>query len=109
LGKHDEFLPLGPVAQREKAFHQPERVDRDLVGFYFRGARRHRDDIHRWHSGVKVVTQASLETIIERLQSCIIDARWLQLKMLEQILSMAELQAREDRQAFEHDKEDSHS
>jgi hypothetical protein len=55
------------------------------------------------------VTQASLETIIERLQSCIIDARWLQLKMLERILSMAELQAREDQQAFEHDREDSHS
>jgi hypothetical protein len=42
------------------------------------------------------MTQPVLEKIIERLQSCIVDARSVQLKMLEQLLSMAVLQARED-------------
>jgi hypothetical protein len=48
------------------------------------------------------MTQPVLETIIERLQSCIVDARSLQLKMLEQILSMAVIQACEDKE--EHEK-----
>jgi len=43
------------------------------------------------------VTDTSLDGIIERLQSCIIDARVLQLDMLERVLSIALLQAHEDR------------
>jgi hypothetical protein len=55
------------------------------------------------------VTQPSLDTIIEQLQSCMVDARSLQLKMLEQLLSMAVLQARDDQKEFEEDCENSHS
>jgi len=43
------------------------------------------------------VTDSSLDGIIERLQSCIVDARTLQLDMLERVLSIALLQALEDR------------
>ena len=43
------------------------------------------------------MTQARLDSIIERLHACIIDARSLQLKMLEQVLSMALVQARSDK------------
>jgi hypothetical protein len=43
------------------------------------------------------VTQPKLDSIIERLHACIIDARSLQLKMLEQVLSMALVQARSDK------------
>jgi hypothetical protein len=39
------------------------------------------------------VTQSSLDRIIEQLQFCIVDARALQLKMLERILSIALLEA----------------
>jgi len=52
--------------------------------------------------------QPVLETIIERLQSCIVDARSLQLKMLEQVLSMAVLQALEDKEDFKKDGESRH-
>jgi hypothetical protein len=48
-----------------------------------------------------MMTQPVLETIIQRLQFCIVDARSLQLKMLEQVLSMAALQALEDKENFE--------
>jgi len=41
------------------------------------------------------VTQPSLEKIIEQLQFCIVDAKALQLKMLERILSIALLEAYE--------------
>jgi len=44
------------------------------------------------------LTEPSLDIIIERLQSCIIDAKTLQLKMLERILSMALLQANDDKE-----------
>jgi hypothetical protein len=54
------------------------------------------------------MTQPVLEKIIERLQSSIVDARSLQLKMLEQLLSMAVLQAREDGQDSEKDHESRH-
>jgi hypothetical protein len=54
------------------------------------------------------MTQPVLEKMIERLQSCIVDARSLQLKMLEQLLSMAVLQAREDKQDSEKDCESRH-
>jgi hypothetical protein len=43
------------------------------------------------------VTQPSLDTIVERLQLCIVDARALQLKMLERILSIALLEAHESK------------
>jgi hypothetical protein len=39
------------------------------------------------------VTDPSIETIIEQLQSCIISARALKLEMLERILSIALLEA----------------
>jgi hypothetical protein len=39
------------------------------------------------------VTQSSLDRIIEQLQFCIVDARTMQLKMLERILSIALLEA----------------
>jgi hypothetical protein len=43
------------------------------------------------------VTEPSLEKIIEQLQFCIVDARELQLKMLERLLSIALLEAIEDK------------
>jgi hypothetical protein len=43
------------------------------------------------------VTDPSLERIIERIQSSIVDARSLKLKMLERILSIALLEAYESR------------
>ena len=42
------------------------------------------------------MTDPSLDEIIARLQSCIVDARALQLKMLERILSIALLEAYEN-------------
>jgi hypothetical protein len=47
------------------------------------------------------VTQPKLDSIIERLHACIIDARSLQLKMLEQVLSMALVQARSDKREID--------
>jgi hypothetical protein len=44
------------------------------------------------------VTQPSLDRIIEQIQSCIVDAKALQLKMLERILSIALLEAYENKQ-----------
>ena len=44
------------------------------------------------------MTQPSLDKIIEQLQFCIVDAKALQLKMLEQILSIALLEAYEIKQ-----------
>ena len=43
------------------------------------------------------MNEPSLEQIIERIQSSIVDARSLQLKMLERILSIALLEAYEIR------------
>lgn len=43
------------------------------------------------------MTEPSLDRIIEQLQFCIVDAKALQLKMLEQILSIALLQAQEEK------------
>jgi hypothetical protein len=45
----------------------------------------------------EAVTEPSLDTIVERLQLCIVDARALQLKMLERILSIALLEAHESK------------
>jgi hypothetical protein len=44
------------------------------------------------------VTEPSIDKIIERLQFCIVDAKALQLKMLERILSIALLEAYETRE-----------
>jgi hypothetical protein len=54
------------------------------------------------------MTQPVLQKIIERPQSTIVDARSMQLKMLEQLLSMAVLQAREDEQDLEKDRKSGH-
>ena len=47
---------------------------------------------------VVAVTKPSLDRIIEQLQLCIVDARALQLKMLERILSIALLEAHETKE-----------
>lgn len=44
------------------------------------------------------MTQPSLDRIIEQIQFCIVDAKALQLKMLERILSIALLEAYENKQ-----------
>jgi hypothetical protein len=44
------------------------------------------------------VNETSIDGIIARLQSCIVDARALQLKMLERILSIALLEAYETKE-----------
>lgn len=49
------------------------------------------------------MNEPSLDRIIEQLQSCISDARSLQLRMLERILSIALLQAHEDKDESEDD------
>ena len=46
------------------------------------------------------MTQPSLDKMIEQLQFCIVDAKALQLKMLEQILSIALLEAYESREKY---------
>jgi hypothetical protein len=48
-------------------------------------------------SGQRAVTTPSLDRIIENLQFSIMDARALRLKMLERILSIALLEAYENR------------
>jgi hypothetical protein len=53
----------------------------------------------------KAVIEPSLDTIIKRLQLCIVEARALQLKMLEQILSIALLEALERKAEFDDDGE----
>jgi hypothetical protein len=49
------------------------------------------------------VTEPSLDRIIGHLQFCIADAKALQLKMLERILSIALLLAHEDKDESEDD------
>ena len=53
------------------------------------------------------MTQSSLDKIIELLQFCIVDAKALQLKMLERLLSIALLEAYEskDKSGNGHDNE----
>jgi hypothetical protein len=48
--------------------------------------------------GFEAVTEPSLDRIIEQIQFCIVDAKALQLKMLERILSIALLEAYENKQ-----------
>ena len=47
------------------------------------------------------MTEPSLDRIIAQLQFCIVDARALQLSMLERVLSIALLQALEDKNKSE--------
>lgn len=47
------------------------------------------------------MTQPSLDHIIEQLQFCIVDAKALQLKMLERILSIALLEAYEAKEKYD--------
>ena len=44
------------------------------------------------------MNETSIDGIIARLQSCIVDAKALQLKMLERILSIALLEAHETKE-----------
>ena len=53
------------------------------------------------------MTEPSMDSIIERLQFCIVDAKTMQLKMLEQVLSIALLQAYEDKAKFEDENDGS--
>ena len=48
----------------------------------------------------------SLDRIIERLQFCIVDARALQLKMLERLLSIALLEAIEAKDKSKHERDE---
>lgn len=50
------------------------------------------------YPGLEAVTRPSLDRIIEQIQLCIVDAKALQLKMLESILSIALLEAHENRE-----------
>jgi hypothetical protein len=52
------------------------------------------------------VTEPSLDRIIEQLQFCIIDARALQLKMLERLLSIALLEAIEAKDKYKNERDD---
>jgi hypothetical protein len=49
------------------------------------------------------VTEPSLDRIMEQLQSCITDAKTLQLEILGRISSIAPLQAHEDKDESEDD------
>jgi hypothetical protein len=53
------------------------------------------------------VTQSSLDRIIEQLQFCIVDARALQLKMLERILSIALLEAYDSKEKSSEERKNS--
>jgi len=52
------------------------------------------------------VTGPSLDRIIERLQFCIVDARALQLKMLEHMLSIALLEAIEAKDKSKNERDE---
>jgi hypothetical protein len=52
------------------------------------------------------VTEPSLDRIIEHLQFCIVDARTLQLRMLERLLSMALLEAIEAKDKPENERDE---
>ena len=51
------------------------------------------------------MTEPSLDRIIAQLQLCIVDARALQLKMLERLLSIALLEAYETRERSDKSRE----
>ena len=51
------------------------------------------------------MTKPSFQRIIKHLQSCIDDAQSMQLKMLEHLLSMALIQAYDEKDEFEKDHE----
>jgi hypothetical protein len=107
FGQRDDLLPMAAVAQFEEAAHEPQSANRRLVDLQCCKLRRHLDQIHCCHSGLNAVTKPSLDKIIEQLQFCIVDARALQLKMLERILSIALLEAYEIKDKFSKDTDDS--
>ena len=98
MGKRSRKRSLPPVAEREEAFHQSQAEGRHLVGVQPGKFGWHLDAIHYRYPGLEAVTQPSLDKIIEQLQFCIVDAKALQLKMLERILSIALLEAYEIKQ-----------
>jgi len=63
-------------------------------------------DVHGRPCGLEAVSEPTLDQIIEQLQFCIVGARALQLKMLERILSIALLQAHEDKDETENEDDD---
>ena len=52
------------------------------------------------------MTEPSLDRIIEQLQFCIVDARVLQLKMLERLLSIALLEAIEAKDKSKNERDE---
>jgi len=98
LRQRDQFFPISPVAQGKKAFQKSQTDRRPLIGIQKGKLWRHREAIHYRYPGFEAVNQPSLDKIIEQLQFCIVDAKALQLKMLERILSIALLEAYESKQ-----------
>jgi len=52
------------------------------------------------------VTEPSLDRIIDRLQSCIVEAQTLQLKMLKRLLSIALLEAYDEKDQSEGERKE---
>jgi hypothetical protein len=98
LGQRQQLRTIAPVTKREEAFHQPQAGGRDLVRIQPGKLGWHLDAIHYRYPGLEAVTQPSLDKIIEQLQFCIVDAKALQLKMLERLLSIALLEAYESKE-----------
>jgi hypothetical protein len=98
---------MPPLPQLEEAAHQPKAESRHLVGPQCCKLWRHLDAIHCQHYGLEAVTQSSLDRIIEQLQFCIVDARTMQLKMLERILSIALLEAYDSKEKSSQERENS--
>jgi hypothetical protein len=84
--------------QSEKTFQQSQTKRRGFIGIQQGKPWQHRNAIHYRYPGPETVNQPSLDKIIEQLQFCIVDAKALQLKMLERILSIALLEAYESKQ-----------
>ncbi|WP_407177186.1 hypothetical protein [Bradyrhizobium sp. STM 3562] len=93
------------AAQRKKAPHKPKAESRRFIGLQCGGLGRH---LHatRCYSGFIAVTEPALDKIIAQLQLCIVDARALQLKMLERLLSIALLEAYETREKSANGRDD---
>jgi len=98
LGQRQQLRTMAPVTEREEALHQPQADGRGLVGIQSSKFGWHLDAIHYRYPGLEAVTQPSLDKIIEQLQFCIVDAKALQLKMLERLLSIALLEAYETKE-----------
>jgi hypothetical protein len=106
FGQGQQLRAIAPVAEREEAFHQPQAEGRHLVGVQPGKFGWHLDAIHYRYPGLEAVTQPSLDKIIEQLQFCIVDAKALQLKMLERLLSIALLEAYESKEKSRNGRSD---